>query len=141
MVQTDLPGAVRALARSRALGRMWRAYAAGGGGLKGLKRRARGHERAGVHRASLRRRTSSSGLGELRSGDDHFGRSPAQRARDDEAELAALGPARVGHPKRGRESTTQKARHRLRCKSRRRRARLDALEQEAAETALGGSTE
>jgi hypothetical protein len=145
-VQADPDGAVRRLARSRALGRLRRTYAAEGGSLKGLKRRARAHERAGVHRASSRCRASSSGLdesrlGELRSGDDHFGRSAAQVAREEAAEIAALNHTRVGPPKRGRESTTQKARRHFRYRSRRQRARLAALEQEGAETGLGGSTE
>ena len=44
----------------------------------------------------------------------HFGRSAATQAAEEAAELAALGPATSGPPKRARESEAQKLRRRRR---------------------------
>ena len=52
--QVDPQAALRALAKSRSLRRLERDVEAGAGSMKALKRRARGRERAEVHRGSQR---------------------------------------------------------------------------------------
>ena len=110
--QTDPEAALRALAKSRSLRRLERDVAAGAGSMKALKRRARAREHAEVHRGS--QRGTSSAMTERRSADEHFGRSSAIQAAEEAAELAALGPATLGPPKRARESAAQKQRRRQR---------------------------
>ena len=80
--------------------------------MKALKRRARGREPVEVHRGS--QRGTSSALTERRSAEEHLGRSAAAQAAEEAAELASLGPATLGPPKRARESAVQKQRRRLR---------------------------
>ena len=110
--QTDPRAALRALAKSRFLRRLERDVAAGAGSMKALKRRARARERAEVQRVS--QRGTSSAMMERRSAEKHFGRSAATQAAEGAAELAALGPATLGPPKRARESAAQKQRRRQR---------------------------
>ena len=118
--QADPEAALRALAKSRSLRRLARDVGA-------LKRRARGRERAEVHRGS--QKGSSSALTERRSAEEHFGRSAAAQAAEEAAQLASLGPATLGPPKRARESAAQKQRRRLR-----RRLRLSGKLQESADS-------
>ena len=110
--QTDPQAASRALAKSRSLRRLERDIAEGAGSMKALKRRARARERAEVHRGS--QRGTSGALTERRSAEEHFGRSAANQAAEEAAELASLSPATLGPPKRARESTAQKQRRRQR---------------------------
>ena len=110
--QTDPDAALRALAKSRSLRRLERDVAACAGPVEALKRRARARERAEVHRGS--QRGTSSTMAERRSAEEHFGRSVATQAAEEAAELASLGPATLGPPKRARESEAQKQRRRQR---------------------------
>ena len=110
--QTDPDAALRALAKSRSLRRLERDVAAGAGPMKALKRRARARGRAEVHRGP--QRGTSSAMTERRSAEEHFGRSVATQAAEEVAELASLGPATFGPPKRARESGAQKQRRRRR---------------------------
>ena len=135
--KADPESAARALAKARSLRRLARDVEAGAGSLKALKRRARGRERAEVHRGS--RRESSAALSERRSADEHFGRSAAAQAADEAAALAALGPPTLGPAKRARDSAAQKQRRRLRRKlnlRRRREASDDSDEQLREDAAL-----
>ena len=122
--QSDPEAVQRALAKSRALRRLERDVAAGAGSLKALKRRARARVRAEVHRGS--QRGTSSAATERRSAEEHFGRSAATQAADEAAELATLGPATLGPPKRARESEAQKQRRRQRRRLKG-RLRLDSV--------------
>ena len=133
--QADSESVARALAKARSLRRLARDVEAGAGPLKALKRRARGRERAEVHRGSLRE--SSTAPSENRSGDEHFSRSAAAQAADEAAALAALGPPTLGSAKRARESTAQRQRHRHRRKLnlRRRRAASDDTDEGLREDA------
>ena len=110
--QTDPQAALRALAKSRSLRRLERDVAAGAESMKALKRRARARGRAEVHRGS--QRGTSSAMTEHRSAEELFGRSAATQAAEEAAELASLGPATLGPPKRARESEAQKQRRRQR---------------------------
>ena len=80
--------------------------------MKALKRRTRARERAEVHQGS-RRGASSAGT-ERRSTEELFGSSASSQTAEGAAELAALGPATRGPPKRARESEAQKLRRRQR---------------------------
>ena len=135
--KADPESAARALAKARSLRRLARDVEAGAGSLKALKRRARGRERAEVHRGS--RRDSSTALSERRSADEHFSRSAAAQAADEAAALAELGPPTLGPAKRARDSAAQKQRRRLRRKlnlRRRREASDDSDEQLREDAAL-----
>ena len=110
--QSDPDAALRALAKSRSLLRLERDVAAGAGSMKALKRRARARERAEVHQGS--RRGASGAATERRSTEELFGSSAASRTAKGAAELAALGPATRGPPKRARGSEAQKLRRRQR---------------------------
>ena len=117
--QAEPQAALRALAKSRSLRRLERDVEAGAGSMKALKRRARARERAEVHRGS--QRGTSSAMTERRSAEEHFGRSAATQAAEEAAELASLGLATLGLPKRARESAAQKQRRRLRRRLKRSR--------------------
>ena len=125
--KADPEAALRALAKSPLLRRLARDVGAGAGSMKALKRRARGRECAEVHRGS--QKGSPSALTERRPAEEHFGRSATAQAAEEAAELASLGPATLGPPKRTRESAPQKQRRRLR-----RRLRLIGKLQESADT-------
>ena len=133
--QSDPEAALRALAKSRSLRRLERDVAAGAGSMKALKRRARARERAEVHRGS--QRGTSSAATERRSAEEHFGRSAATQAAEEAAELAALGPATLGPPKRARESEAQKQRRRQRRRLKRSRQlhESDALDEQLRQDA------
>ena len=99
--QTDPQAALRALAKSRSLRRLERDIVAGAGSMKALKRRARVRECAEVHSGS--QRGTSGAMTERRSAEERFGRSATTQAAEEAAELASLGPATLGTPKRARE--------------------------------------